>query len=213
MKLNKKKVLVTALALSLVAIFSAGTIAWFSDEDKVTNKFFIADSSDTDPDDIFSVDVWEENKGGNVTHGGIMYREILPGDKLVKKARVENTGHYDQYVRVIVEISDAEAWIDAVGSEYVVENCFEGFEVSKWTDISKSVDNDTLTYVLYYDGILGSGEVLELFNEVVIPTTLTQEQAAAFKGGFTIDVKAQAVQTENVGGNAYEAFQTVGMGL
>ena len=210
MKLNKKKVLVTALALSLVAILSAGTIAWFSDEDEVTNKFFIADSSDTDPDDIFSVDVWEENKAGS-TSNGIVYRDILPGDELVKKARVENTGHYDQYVRVIVEISDAEAWINAVGDDFVVENCFKGFEADKWTDISKSVDNDTLTYVLYYNGILKSGEVLEVFDEVLIPTSLTQEQAAAFKGGFTIDVKAQAVQTENVGSNAYEAFLTVGM--
>lgn len=213
MKLNKKKVFVTALALSIIAILSVGTLAWFSDEDEVTNKFYIADSDDTDPEDIFSVDVWEENKVGSVTDKGIVYKDILPGDELVKKARVENTGHYDQYIRVIVEISDAQAWIDAVGNDYVIENCFKGFDASVWTNISKSVENDTLTYVLYYNDTLAEGEVIELFDEVVIPSSLTQEQAAAFKGGFTINVKAQAVQTENVGNNAYEAFQTVGMAL
>lgn len=211
--MNKRKILVTALALSIIAILSVGTLAWFSDEDSVTNKFYIADSDDTNPDDIFSVDVWEENKVGSITHGGIVYKDILPGDELVKKARVENTGHYDQFIRVIVKISDAEAWLSAVGSDFVIENCFTGFDASVWTNISKTVENDTLTYVLYYNKALAEGEVIELFDEVVIPTSLTQEQAAAFKGGFTIDVKAQAVQTKNVGENAYEAFATVGMGL
>lgn len=211
--MSKRKISVAALAISLIAILSLGTIAWFHDEDKVTNKFFIADSSDTDSDDIFSIDVWEENKGGTVSHGGIVYGEILPGDELVKKARVENTGHYDQYVRVIVEISDAEAWAGAVGSDFVIENCFTGFDASVWTSTSKFIENDTLTYVLYYNDILQSGEIIALFDEVVIPTTLTQEQAAAFKGGFTIDIKAQAVQTENVGTDAVEAFKTTGMEL
>ena len=43
-----------------------------------------------------------------------------------------------------------------------------------------------------------------------------EEQAAAFEGGFTIDIKADAVQTENVGAEevaaedkAWTAFQTV----
>ena len=46
MKLNKKKVVVSALAVSLVAILSFGTIAWFSAEDTIENKFHFADSDD-----------------------------------------------------------------------------------------------------------------------------------------------------------------------
>ena len=42
---------------------------------------------------------------------------------------------------------------------------------------------------------------------------MTQDQAAAFGGDFTVDVRAQAVQTENVGANAFEAFATVGMAI
>lgn len=211
--MNKRKILVTALALSIIAILSVGTLAWFSDSDEVNNKFFVADSEDVNPEDIFSVDVWEEIANGSVTHKGIYYKNILPGDQLVKKVRVENTGHYDQYVRVIVEISDAEAWINAVGNDFVIEDCFVNFDAAKWTDISKSVENDVLTYVLYYNGILAEGEIIEVFDEVKIPTSLTQEQAAAFEGGFTINVKAQAVQTKNVGDDAVTAFTTVGMGL
>ena len=59
MKFNKKKVLVASLAISLIAILSLGTLAWFSDSDEVTNKFHVAGGEDSKPDEIFSVDVME----------------------------------------------------------------------------------------------------------------------------------------------------------
>ena len=59
MKMTKKKVFVIALAICLVAIISMGTLAWFNAQDAVTNDFMIADSDDDTPNEIFSVDVWE----------------------------------------------------------------------------------------------------------------------------------------------------------
>ena len=60
--------------------------------------------------------------------------------------------------------------------------------------------------------------MINVFNAVNIPTTLTQDQAAAFAGGFEIKVTADAVQTENLGVNtedticdAYEAFVAAGL--
>ena len=61
------------------------------------------------------------------------------------------------------------------------------------------------------DGILESGKDITVFTHVQIPAEMDQEQAEAFAGGFTIGVKAQAVQTEHVGDNAFAAFQTVNM--
>ena len=140
-----------------------------------------------------------------------------------------NTGFYDQYVRVIVTISNATAWINAVGEAFEIEGVFEGFEADKWNHITKDIagETDTVTYVLYYKDILdgtdtandatsGTTGDITLFTHVNIPNSLTQDQAATFKGGFSIDVKAQAVQTENVvpAGTAAEdaawaAFKTV----
>ena len=57
--MSKKKILSLALVLILVASISFGTLAWFSDADEVTNDFLVAGSEDKDPDEIFSVDVWE----------------------------------------------------------------------------------------------------------------------------------------------------------
>ena len=46
MKLSKSKVVALALAVCLIAILSMGSLAWFTDDDSVTNDFYIAGSED-----------------------------------------------------------------------------------------------------------------------------------------------------------------------
>ena len=234
--MTKKKIFVIALAVCMLAILSAGSLAWFSAQDSVKNEFFIAASDDLNKDDIFSVDVLEridQDKDGVydatlTSPEGYDYKEVLPGDKLVKEPFVRNTGFYDQYIRVTLTISDATAWINAVGIDFKVEDVFQNFDATKWNHIEKKIEGetDTVTYVLYYTGILDGADTtndaaddvsdITLFTHVNIPQSLTQEQAAAFEGGFSIDIKAEAVQTENVvpagtasADAAWAAFQTV----
>ena len=221
MKLTKKKVFVSALAICLIAIISMGTLAWFSAQDEVTNKFMIADSDDDTPDEIFSVDVWENTPDGEKDQDGYEYTDILPGDTLKKEARVENTGHYDQYVRVTVTISDAQAWIAALGADFNVADVFDGFVAADWNHIWNNMNGATtipenFVYVMYYKDIVKPGDVINVFNNVKIPTSLTREEAVAFGGNFDITVKAEAVQTENVvpegtaaADAAWAAFKTV----
>ena len=221
MKLTKKKVFVSALAICLIAIISMGTLAWFSAQDEVTNKFMIADSDDDTPDEIFSVDVWENTPDGEKDQDGYEYTDILPGDTLKKEARVENTGYYDQYVRVTVTISDAQAWIAALGADFNVADVFDGFVAADWNHIWNNMNGATtipenFVYVMYYKNIVKPGDVINVFNNVKIPTSLTREEAVAFGGNFDITVKAEAVQTENVvpegtaaADAAWAAFKTV----
>lgn len=221
MKMTKKKVFVSALAICLIAIISMGTLAWFSAQDEVTNKFMIADSDDDTPDEIFSVDVWENTPDGEKDQDGYEYTDILPGDTLKKEARVENTGHYDQYVRVTVTISDAQAWIAALGADFNVADVFGGFVAADWNHIWNNMNGATtipenFVYVMYYKNIVKPGDVINVFNNVKIPTSLTRDEAVAFGGNFDITVKAEAVQTENVvpkgtaaADAAWAAFKTV----
>ena len=221
MKMTKKKVFVSALAICLIAIISMGTLAWFSAQDEVTNKFMIADSDDDTPDEIFSVDVWENTPDGEKDQDGYEYTDILPGDTLKKEARVENTGHYDQYVRVTVTISDAQAWIAALGADFNVADVFDGFVAADWNHIWNNMNGATtipenFVYVMYYKNIVKPGDVINVFNNVKIPTSLTRDEAVAFGGNFDITVKAEAVQTENVvpkgtaaADAAWAAFKTV----
>ena len=232
MKFTKKKVFVSALAICLIAIISMGTLAWFTDSDSVDNKFMIADSDDNTADDIFSIDVWEiDPESDEREEAGHTYDDILPGDSLKKDVFVDNTGHYDQYVRVIVTISDAQAWLAAIPAgttpEEAATSIFKGLDLSKWDHIYNNLSDDPnateLVYVLYYKDVLKADDApINVFNSIEIPDSLTREQAAAFDNEFSIKVKAQAVQTENVvdlnnipAGKtaAWVAFDTVGMSI
>ena len=219
MKLTKKKVLVGALAVGLIATISAGSLAWFSDEDEVKNKFMIADSTDDDPKDIFSVDVKEDTPEGSGDDDGYDYEDILPGDELKKEPYAVNTGHYDQYVRAIVTVGDAAAWRAVLGDNSGVvsaDKIFGGINKTDWlefkTEETYDTDADTMTYVFYYQKVLTKdNRTANIFDTVIIPESMTQEQADSFENEFDIKVKAQAVQTENVGDNAKQAFAKVGM--
>lgn len=232
MKNTKKKVFVVALVVCLLATISMGTLAWFSAQDSVENKFYVADSDDDTANEIFSVDVKETTPDGSGDDDGYEYTDILPGDTLTKEPHVINTGYYDQYVRVTVTISDAQAWVDALGANFDVTSVFEGFDATMWTHVWNNMNGATtvpqdIVYVLYYNGILDGSDTendttsgtisdITVFTGINIPTALDQADVAAFGGNFTIDVKAEAVQTENVvpagtaaADAAWAAFQTV----
>lgn len=231
MKFTKKKLFVAALAVCLVAILSMGTLAWFSDSDVVDNKFMIADTSDNTESDIFNIDLWEITPGSEERNeSGYTYDDILPGDSLKKDVFVKNTGYYDQYVRVIVTISDAQAWLDVlpanIAPETLAAQIFKGLDLSKWdhiyNNLSDDPDAEDLIYVLYYKDILKStDEAINVFDSIEIPDYFDQEDMAKFDNEFTINVRAQAVQTENVVPDtitqgktaAWEAFNTVGMSI
>lgn len=232
--MSKKKLLSLSLVVIMIAILSFSSLAWFSDSDSITNDFMIADSDDTNPDDIFSVDVKENTPEGDDDQDGHTYEDILPGDVLKKEVTVENTGYYDQYVRVTVTVSDAAAWMEVLGTNGAaprLEQIVDGYDPNAniWVDTSREVDtvNDTLVYTLHYrnillgdqDSIYDNGgvhsDVVTVFTAVKIPASMTVEQAAMFESNFQITVKAEAVQTENLGLNrangdgAKEAFAVV----
>ena len=235
MKLTKKKVFVTSLVICLVAIISMGTLAWFSDTDSATNNFLVTDSDKT-PNDVFSVDVTEKvaNDGetpSDTAVDGYTFNDIIPGDELTKQPFVTNTGAYDQYIRVTVTISDQAAFADALGEDFSVASAFVNINTTDLVLESSDIVNDNLVYVYYVNKIVAPTQSIRLFDGVIIPTDLTQQDVAneklsdgvtanTLKDGFTIDIFAEAVQADNTVVNATnlnsveaarEAFATVGM--
>lgn len=216
MKMNKKKVFVVALAVCLVAILSLGTLAWFTDSDSVTNKFMVATSTE-DPDDIFSVDVWEkvDTDGDGVIDAtlednGFTYKDIIPGDKLVKEPIVVNTGSYPEWVRVKVTIDNANAWAAILAKHNITDlgTIFVGHDESVWERYDNyTVDNNKATYVFYLKNALAPSNRATLFTHVAIPEALDRDDAAMFTGGaFDLTITAEAIQSEHTGNSAREAF-------
>lgn len=211
MKLTKKKVLSVALVVCLLAIGSLGTLAWFNAEDSVTNRFMIADSNgDGTPD--FKVDVWETDPADPTQkdYDGVTYEKIAPGEVLPKNPTVENSGDYDQWIRVYVtfdEYSKIKAACDAQGIAADLRGWLDVDETA-WqkSDAEYKEENDTVTYVYYYNYKLTSGQTAVLFNTVTIPGEFEQQDMQYVSGDFSIAVKAEALQADNTGDNAPAAF-------
>ena len=223
---NKKKVFVVAVAVCLIAILSLSSLAWFSDADEVTNQFMVSTSEDpADPDDIFSVDVWEDTDGDgepDVGEGddtvGETYEHIYPSQELIKEPHVENTGIYDQWIRVNVTVTDADAWIALCnkyaedGKPYDLAQIFGGHDETLWTrDFVEGYDatENTLTYVYYLNEKLAPEADVVLFETVTIPSCFDQYDLATLAGGFELNIVAEAVQADNTGATAQEAFTLV----
>lgn len=211
MKNTKKKVFVVTLAICLVAIISMGSLAWFNASDSITNEFKIADSDgDGTPD--FSVDVWENDPADPTVkdQDGVTYTDIAPGDKLAKNPTVENTGDYDQWIRVYVTFDDW-AVIEAACQNQVISS-----DVRTWLDVDANawtadnnatvVANNTVTYVYYLNSKLAKDQTAVLFNKITIPGDFEQEDMKFTSGNFTITVKAEALQADNTGDTAQAAF-------
>ena len=225
MKFNKKKVFVSALAVSLIAILSFGTLAWFTDSDSVKNDFMITDSDQTTtPDDVFSIDIYETkvDEDGNVvndangnpetTDAGNTYKNIAPGDVLTKDPTVKNTGNYDQWVRVKVTLSNAENWL-ALFRKYnlTFNDVFTNIDSDAWIGVEDyTITGGAMTFTYYLKDKLAPDMEVTLFEAVKIPGVFDQTDMNAIKE-FSLSFVAEAVQVENTKDNAYDAFDFVGM--
>ena len=228
---TKKNLFAGALAVCLVSILSFSTLAWFNASESVTNKFMVATSGSgtgtgggSTEEKIFSVDLWEyigdEDINSDPTvdatdkdHDGITFENILPGVVYAKVPVVENTGSYDQYVRVVVTLSNATKWTQVLNRYSITDlgGIFLGFNddwkrAETFTDDHNDSDvtNDEISYVYYLSKKLTPGEKEVFFTDVKLPEQLTQADMAELvdasgKVQFDITLRADAIQTEGLG--------------
>lgn len=96
----KKKILTVALAVALIAIMVSGSLAYFTDDDKVTNTFTIGS---------VLIDIWE-NDAPTDKEEIKFEKPLVPivntqdpsqdGNYIPKVVKVENTGLNKAYIRV-----------------------------------------------------------------------------------------------------------------
>ncbi len=219
MKITKKKIFVAAIAVCLVAILSFGTLAWFNATDKVTNKFMVTDS-EQDPDKIFSVELYEtkvDENGKPVTPyektDSNTYDDIAPGDLLTKDPTVENTGKYDQWIRLKVTLTNATNWVNALAACGITDlnDIFVDYDGNLWQSEGNDVPNvdtatDTLTFTYYLKDKLEPTETATLFTAVKIPEVFDQDYMS-YLNEFELNIVAEALQYDNTGDTCFEAFE------
>ena len=208
--MNKKKLLSLALVVIMIATISFSSLAWFTDKDAAKNDFTVGGANEEeDPDQIFSVDVKENVDGEDEAVDDMDFEDILPGDKFKKEAYITNTGSYDQYIRLVMTITDWEQikdlvtinMDDAFDTNWHIYGGQAGVKDDVIVDYSNTVLVDgNLVVTMYLNKKLGPGETVHIMDYVSISTEATQEDFAdaAFADGFQIIFDADAAQTENI---------------
>lgn len=228
MKMTKKKVLLAALAICIVAILSVGTLAWFNASDSATNTFYVATDKDH-PNPEFSVKVTETDPEGEEVEEGVTYYNVVPGAAISKDPTVANTGHYGQWIRATVTLQQADLWY-ACGGSLKFTDLFEGEGITyglvenvgedgiDWLLVNEIaiVNEETGVGVWYLylnrELLAESGEESSavVFDTVHIPENFDMEDVEEMGFQFEITIKADALQSANTGDNAVEAFENVG---
>lgn len=179
----KKKVALTAAAVAMVGTLAVGgTLAWFTDTETATNVVTTGN---------VNISIEESTDGANYTKKengeGITFDDqYVPGDTVDKYVRIANVGANNAYVRVQVVFeglaSDIEEPKLNLGDDWTLNE-------DGWYYYNKELSTNTYTD--------------DLFATVDIPGTWDN---AMVDTEFNIVLNAEAIQSDNTGDNAVDAF-------
>lgn len=181
---NKKKRSVIAVTLMLAMFLIGGTLSYFTADDIAHNVIAAGD---------FDIDLLEwADLDETIPFPDDGIEGAMPGDKIIKVVKVENTADSDAWIRVKVE------------KEIILP---DGVAGNPDTDlIVLDIDTEHWTYQdgwYYYNDILAPGEETEpLFTTV----NISENMGNMYKNStINIDVTAQGVQVANNGTSALTA--------
>ena len=169
--MSKRKILLLAAAVCLIAILAVGgTLAYFTDSDEAKNVFTVGniDIELTEPE-------WVEAQS------------VYPGQTLPKDPTVTNTGKNPCFVRLSV-----------TGWDCLVKAGLSKTEIVYVTDgVEKALGDNWVLHTdgyYYYTKVLSVGAVTDaLFDEIIIPADTTNGDG---KTAMELDVCAYAVQAQ-----------------
>ena len=196
-----KKKLMTVLALVLVIAMSvAGTYAYLTSKDTVTNTFTVGNVA-------IKLDEAKANADGSLVEGAARVKansyKLLPGHTYAKDPTVTVLkGSESSYVKMTVTFNKAaelDAIFDPNGAD--MTSIFNGYDSTNWIYKGNTEDtaNNTRTYEFWYKAPVAAPdadvELDALFDSITVPGTITNAQLATIKG-MTITVNAYAIQAD-----------------
>ncbi len=188
--MKKKIVLISSLIICL-STFAAGTLAYFTDEEKAHNVITTGGVSidiveKTKDDSGVEVDFPEEGVDG-----------VMPGRSVSKIVKVKNTGASDAWIRVKLETTIT----GSNGNELPLVTGEKEEPVMDYEILEGWIDGGDGYY--YHEAIVAPEAFTSvLINDVVFNTAMENEYQNCTA---SLIVSAQAVQSDNNGGTVMEA--------
>lgn len=233
----KEKVLTVALVVALIAIMVSGTLAYFTDNDEVTNTFTVGS---------VEIEIWENGalvEGKTLTMPDMLIPvvganpEVTTDNYGQKQVTVKNTGKNDAYVQLFVAIpkvldeagvlefmknypdSESYNWVggdtvvgDMTDPDGIAYNIYK-FAYSKLLEDGATTDSEAIEYVYLTSATDlnvvrdGEGNVTAAY---LVDANGTELSGVDVKDGIPVYVYAQAIQAE--GFSDYSQALTAGFG-
>lgn len=217
----KKKSLITLISVTLVMVVAiAGTLAWLTDRESVTNVFTVGDIDITLDETLLDEDGEPVIKEGEVvkTDKGNEYH-LIPGETYTKDPTITvEKGGEPSYVRMLVKVNCVSA-LDEIFKNHkddkvTIESIFTGYNAEEWSFIddyintekdSEGNDVEKRVYEFRYIGALADKDthivqtltddtrLAPLFTELKVPGVLTKEELKTLVK-LTIEVEGHAIQ-------------------
>lgn len=197
-----KAILMALCAVLLVAASVMGTLAYLTSTDEVVNTFTVGnveiklDEAKVDGNGKALTGESAERVAGNEYH-------LLPGHTYDKDPMVTVLkGSEKCYVKMTVTFTKA-AELDAIFAPNgaAMTSIFAGYDATNWIDKGNTENTaaNTRTYEFWYKepvaALNGDVELDALFDQIVVPGTITNAQLDSIKG-MTITVNAYAIQAD-----------------
>lgn len=198
----KKKILIMAIAASLLALTVAGTsIAYFTDTDEATNVFTVGEVNIQ----LTEAKVTTDANGWNIIEDtstterfvstGIAYddiRTLWPGQSIAKDPTIENIGSEKAFVGAIITIKNVQSLLatDAAREAFIVGGAVDNTN----NTVNWVVNGDDLViYVIVEDVLAAKTGKVELFESIKVDANWDNDDMALFED-FEIQINAYAVQ-------------------
>lgn len=203
---NTKKALLICLCLAAVAALSvAGTLAWLTDRDAVTNTFTVGQVD-------IKVDETKVDTDGKPVDGADRVQKneyhLLPGMRYTKDPTMTVlAGSEEAYVRMILTVHNASA-VQSILDKYNLgdfSTLIGGWDPAVWIykDLTADTAANTISFEFRYQQTVtgGTSDVAlpALFTELIVPGQITgEEMQALLDGGFRMEISGHAIQTAGI---------------
>lgn len=196
-----KKTLTVIIALVLVVVMSvAGTVAYLTSSDTVTNTFSVGNVQ-------IKLDEAKANLDGTPVANADRVKannyKLLPGHTYNKDPMVTVLkGSESSYIKMTVTFTKA-AELDAIFAPNGADmtSIFNGYDSANWIykGNTKNAADNTRTYEFWYKEAVaapdGNVALDALFDSITVPGSITNEQLKTIEG-MTITVNAYAIQAD-----------------
>lgn len=180
---TKKRIVLLAALICIIAVVATGTLAYFTAEETVNNVITTG---------VLDMDLVEETTGGvpfpTEEEGGI--GGVMPGQVVDKVAYIVNTGNVDLYARVKITTT----CVNPAGEALPLEGITLDYNTTDWTEKDGWY---------YYNKVVKPGEkTTPIIKTVTFDVSLGNEYMDAH---VEVLVEAQSVQVKHNGESALEA--------